>query len=139
MTPIVGGVDVLGTFNSEELSLPLELTSSAATSRLLGSSTTPQDVLEGLTGPANVTTNWHMYGVGWPQPFTDSVASGGMVALSTNFDRDGLEFVSTMEHKSLPIYATQWHPEANQVHNNTLNAIPFPLRFFPCSPSGGAI
>jgi gamma-glutamyl hydrolase len=113
-----GGSDVLSDFDSEDLSLSLSLTSAAAESRLLGATTTPPDVLEALTGGAgvNVTTNWHMYGVGWPEPFSTSVAlPSGMVALSTNADREGLEFVSTMEHETLPIYATQWHPEANQV------------------------
>ena len=33
--------------------------------------------------------------------------------LSTNLDKKGLEFVSTYEHRVKPIYAAQWHPEAN--------------------------
>lgn len=31
--------------------------------------------------------------------------------LSTNFDRKGVEFVSTAEHKRFPFYAIQWHAE----------------------------
>lgn len=31
--------------------------------------------------------------------------------LGTNIDRDGLEFISAMEHTKYPFYATQFHPE----------------------------
>ena len=35
--------------------------------------------------------------------------------LSTNKDRQGLEFISTVEAAGdLPIFAVQWHPEKNQ-------------------------
>ena len=30
-----------------------------------------------------------------------------------NKDRKGKSFVSTMEAKTVPVYATQWHPEKN--------------------------
>lgn len=30
------------------------------------------------------------------------------------YDKNGRAFVTSMEHKTLPIYATQWHPEKNQ-------------------------
>ena len=31
--------------------------------------------------------------------------------LATNFDLEGLEFISTMEAKKYPFYDTQFHPE----------------------------
>ena len=31
--------------------------------------------------------------------------------LSYSLDRDGRKYVSTIEGRDLPIYATQWHPE----------------------------
>jgi gamma-glutamyl hydrolase len=34
--------------------------------------------------------------------------------LSVNHDRRGVEFVSTVESKKFPIFATQWHPEKLQ-------------------------
>lgn len=58
----------------------------------------------------------------------DSPDSAGFNVLSTNVDRKGVPFVSTFEGlssgrsvvsdcslsgKTLPIYATQWHPEKN--------------------------
>ena len=30
-----------------------------------------------------------------------------------NTDQEGLEFISAMEHKSLPFFGTQFHPEKN--------------------------
>ena len=36
------------------------------------------------------------------------------MATSTSFDRGGAEFVSSFEHRVKPVYAVQWHPEANQ-------------------------
>lgn len=33
--------------------------------------------------------------------------------LSVNLDREGKEFVSSMEAKRYPFYATQFHPERN--------------------------
>ena len=31
--------------------------------------------------------------------------------LSTSFDKDGLEYISTLEHKNYPVFGTQWNPE----------------------------
>lgn len=104
-----GGEDILDNFDSEDMSLGLNPTSDAENSRLLGSA--PPDILDLLLS-SNFTTNWHMYGV-TPATFSTSVAPSGMIALSTNQDRAGKSFVSTLEHEELPIYAVQWHPEAN--------------------------
>ena len=38
--------------------------------------------------------------------------------MSTNTDENGIEFVSTIEHKTRPIYGTQWHPEKNNFEWN---------------------
>ena len=97
-----GKVDVLSNFDAYYLSLALEATPQASTSQFLG--TAPADVFSTLTGAAgqNVTTNWHHYGVS-PSTFSASVAPAGFVATSTNVDREGLPFVSTMEHETLPV------------------------------------
>ncbi len=101
--------DVLGDFDSWELELPLKLTSNAVNSRMFES--LPSETVDKLTSNS-YTTNWHHYGVS-PENFSLHVAPAGMIATSVNIDRNGLAFVSTMEHQTLPIYATQWHPEAN--------------------------
>ena len=33
--------------------------------------------------------------------------------LSSSYDDNGVEYVSTVEHKILPFYGVQWHPEIN--------------------------
>ncbi|TMW41606.1 hypothetical protein DOY81_013314, partial [Sarcophaga bullata] len=33
--------------------------------------------------------------------------------MSINYDWDGIEFISTIEHKKYPFYGTQFHPEKN--------------------------
>ena len=113
-----GGEDaVLSDFDAEQLSLPLVFTEQAEASRLYGG-TMPPTVREIFAGQ-NITTNWHTYGVG-VDSFAELLAgdaAGGLVATSTNFDRAGLEFVSSFEHSSKPVYAVQWHPEANQFDN----------------------
>lgn len=103
-----GNMDVLSDYDAYNIELPLEMTTAAATSKLFGNAS--DDILALFT-QANYTTNWHHYGVS-PDNFTKYLEND-MVALSINVDRGNLPFISTMEHKSLPIYATQWHPEAN--------------------------
>ncbi len=106
-----GGEDaVLSNYDAEDISLALDLTDAADSSRLFGSA--GDSILSALSN-ANITTNWHMYGVS-PETFDSAVSPSGLVSLSTNVDKQGKTFVSTLEHSSAPIYATQWHPEANQ-------------------------
>ena len=102
----------LSKFDAEKLSLPLHFTSDAARSKIYGSQSMPRDVY-GILSTQNVTTNWHHAGVS-PTAFRDKLEVKGMLATSYNGDRNGNQFVSTMEHREHPIYATQWHPEANQ-------------------------
>ena len=47
------------------------------------------------------------------QNFTDFKMSENYTMMTTNLDDNGVEFVSTMEHKKYPIFGTQWHPEKN--------------------------
>ncbi|GMH58164.1 hypothetical protein TrRE_jg5352 [Triparma retinervis] len=107
-----GEDNVLSDFDAEKLSLPLTFTPSADVSQVYGAASMPSAVREILSSQ-NVTTNWHEYGVS-SSAFATSLAPAGLVATSTNLDREGKEFVSSLEHSSLPIFATQWHPEANQ-------------------------
>ena len=65
-------------------------------------------------GSAPVTINFHHDGVS-VRSFEQSKALGAFfILVSTNFDRKGAAFVSTMEAWDFPITATQWHPERNQ-------------------------
>ncbi|CAL4100204.1 unnamed protein product, partial [Meganyctiphanes norvegica] len=71
----------------------------------------PNNVLEDLIYE-NTTINFHRWCM-TRENFTASGLIDDVKLLSTNVDYNGLEFVSTMEHKELPIYGVQWHPEKN--------------------------
>ena len=76
--------------------------------------------LKAIPTEREVTFNCHSAGVK-PEQFTSGSASSPypglnetFVVVSTNHDKNGHEFVSTMEGRDgLPAYATQWHPERN--------------------------
>lgn len=59
----------------------------------------------------NSTVNFHEFCV-WTKTFRVTERLGANLnILSTNRDGSGMEFVSSMEHKTFPFYATQFHPE----------------------------
>ena len=101
-------------FDSENLMLPLDLTSAAAQSKLFGekSGILPQ-VLDWFTTEA-VTTNLHHDGIP-PSMFTSNARLNNFFnVLSVNKDRKGKPFASTIEAQKYPIYGVQWHPERPQ-------------------------
>ena len=105
-----------GTYDSENESLSLELTPAAKASRLLGGPDAhgAPDVMRWLT-TENVTSNLHHDGVGPAEFEVNAQLRAAFTPLSTNEDRNGLPFVSTIEAKGgAPIWATQWHPERPQ-------------------------
>lgn len=99
-----------GQMDSYNLSIPLDFTKQSSSSRIFGSA--PADVLNILkTQP--VTMNNHHYGI-YPAHFQATPKLTSLYnILSTNKDRAGVEFVSTIEAFHYPIYGTQWHPEKN--------------------------
>lgn len=106
-------------FDSENLTLPLNLTAKAASSRLLAPAATmpvpfespPLTILDALQ--LNVTMNNHNQGV-TPASFDANAGlKGAFNVLATNFDRKGREFISVVEAAQMPVWATQWHPEKN--------------------------
>lgn len=107
-----GDASVLETyaFEAEDLSLPLELTSAARESRLLGKDSVPPKVLRWLT-MENLTSNLHHDGVA-PESFAANQHLAAFFSvLSTNRDRRGRPFASTIEGRRHPVFAVQWHPE----------------------------
>lgn len=116
-------------FDSENISLPLNLTAAAPHSALLADAASipiqgsiwrtdsagaaPTTLLSAL-GTLPLTLNNHVNGV-TPQDFARSKPlSSSFEVLATNRDRKGREFVSVVEGKhGLPVWATQWHPEKN--------------------------
>ena len=98
-------------FDSFNYSIPLEFTDQAKTSKLFGSA--PEAVMS-ILGSQNVTFNSHREGI-FPHHLMENEALDSFYRiLSTNYDRKGRPFVSTMESKHYPIYGVQWHPEKNR-------------------------
>ena len=64
-------------------------------------------------GSSNSTINLHHDGVPVAVFEENPALSAFYILVSTNFDRKGAAFVSTMEAWDVPITATQWHPERN--------------------------
>ena len=99
-----------GQMDSYNLSIPLDFTNTYLDSKIFG--TAPIDIIKTLSN-ANVTLNNHHYGI-FPKHFeeTDTLSSFFNM-LSTNKDRQGVEFVSMIEAYKYPIFGSQWHPEKN--------------------------
>lgn len=63
----------------------------------------------------------------FPQNLSTSGLSEYFKLLATSFDDDGLEYAALIEHWTLPIFGSQFHPEKNQfewANDDKHNAIP---------------
>lgn len=88
----------------------LEFTPHAAKSHIF--SNFPADLKRKVSNPNfNITIQNHMYGI--PPPFYDKfpILKDWVVPLTTTKDRNGIEYISTIEFKNYPFFGTQWHPE----------------------------
>lgn len=105
----VAGQDVLtGGMDAENISLSLNFTSEANHSRLFH-----DDSARTIFAEQAVTMNNHHLGL-LPTTFKKNPKLQSVFKLlSTNMDRNGVEFVSSMEGHIAPIYGTQFHPEKN--------------------------
>lgn len=102
------GNSVFDFFEAKNDSLSLKLENGYQASRLLGHC--PADVLSWLQND-NLTMNYHRLGI-TPEKFMSTPdISGFYDLLATSQDRAGRAFVSVMEAKQHPIYATIFHPE----------------------------
>lgn len=107
---ISGNLNILSKTDSENLPLPLNLSQDYNTSKMFGK--LPQS-LAYFMSTAPTTMNNHGYSV-LTSTFEANLALKKFFnILSTSKDRNGVEFVSTMEGIKYPIFATQWHPEKN--------------------------
>jgi len=110
-----------GQMDAYNLSIPLDFTADARSSRLFSAAS---DDIFSILGKETVTMNNHHYGI-WTEHFkTTSSVSSFFKVLSTNADRNGDEFISTMEAFDYPIYGSQWHPEKNPYEWGKTDGIP---------------
>jgi len=97
-----------GPFDCENINLALTLTPTASQSKLFMAM--PENLKQIIT-KQKVTYNYHEFGI-TPKHFNNLPALVDFFnVLSTNEDLKGTPFISTIEAKKYPIYATQWHPE----------------------------
>mmetsp|Transcript_30785 Transcript_30785/g.80631 ORF Transcript_30785/g.80631 Transcript_30785/m.80631 type:complete len:204 (-) Transcript_30785:412-1023(-) len=93
-----------GGFDSEHLPLPLNFSGAAPDSVLFAN--VPKNVFSSFA-TEDITLNNHQSGV-TPESFSnDNGLSAFYSVLSTNLDRQGRDFVSTIEAKHYPIFGTQ--------------------------------
>ena len=113
------GILQSGAFDSEGLMLPLNLTDAAWSSRMFGASHMSSETLAIVTTEP-VTTNLHHDGIN-PDAFRSNRALASTFdILSTNVDRQGKPFVSTIEGKDgVPVWGAQWHAERPQFEWHT--------------------
>lgn len=91
------------------VSLPLEYTPDAAQSRLFRGM---DPALFAAAGVESLTMNNHHKGCSPAHFAGDARLASAFTVLSTNHDRVGQPFVSTIEGRGgLPVWATQYHPE----------------------------
>jgi len=107
--------NVLTPFDSENYTIPLIFTDQAQDSRVFNSSLYPSALyVMSLLSSLNVTMNNHAWGVS-PFGFSSRPALADVFdVLATDLDRKGVEFVSLIQGKDVPIYASQFHPEKPQ-------------------------
>ncbi|XP_023345868.1 gamma-glutamyl hydrolase isoform X2 [Eurytemora carolleeae] len=87
--------------------LPLNLLEDWKESRLFKKA--DNDILNILT-TMNVTSNFHMYCLTMDN-FTRFKMDEFYIPLSTNIDKNGLEYITSVEAKNYPFYGTHFHPE----------------------------
>lgn len=103
-----------GVFDAEDASWPLAISwDGHHSSRIFSADTAPPDVIATLM-TENVTVNLHHDGVALGDWLANPRLGDFFILASTNVDRGGKTFASTLEAWEFPITATQWHPERNQ-------------------------
>lgn len=114
-------LDQSGTFDSENLPIPLTFTPAANSSNMFGSFS--PNVRQALA-TENVTMNFHKRGV-TPKVFNaDKKMPSFYKILATSVDRTGKEFIAAIEGTKYPVYGTQFHPEKNIFEWSTKDNIP---------------
>ncbi|XP_048514999.1 uncharacterized protein LOC105689661 [Athalia rosae] len=104
-----GGVEHRSACSSKNQALPLEFVSGYESSRMFENA--PPLIID-ILSQNHVTGNYHQYCVTRDDLKRVNLESKFKV-LSINHDWNGFEFISAIEHVSLPFYGVQFHPEKN--------------------------
>ncbi|KAF7992042.1 hypothetical protein HCN44_001367 [Aphidius gifuensis] len=89
--------------------LPLEFSSDFKTSSMFKDA--PQDIID-ILKIKKVTANFHSFCINENSLIKVNL-TGILQILSTNYDLNNNKFISSFEHRNLPYYALQFHPEKN--------------------------
>ena len=112
---VTGGTEILSRTNSENITLTLDFQEGYKQSKIFRDMS-PE--LEKFLSTVPITANFHDWSV-TVKSFNESKEMKDFFnVLSTSVDRNGTEFVSTMEGKHYPFFSTQWHPEKNSFEWN---------------------
>lgn len=111
VTSVLERDEILASCDAENYSVTLGFTSDSCQSQMFGSA--PAEVIKVLH-EQKVSFNNHKKCIPVEKFWTDKSISGFFNVLSTNKDRNGLEFISSIEGKKYPFFGTQWHPEKLQ-------------------------
>ncbi|XP_072882897.1 gamma-glutamyl hydrolase-like isoform X1 [Hemitrygon akajei] len=121
LTALTAGENLLSRTDSNNMALPLDFTDEAKSCKMFRNFT-PETTR--VLSETPLTGNFHKYSVTLETFKANKKLSSFYRLISTNTDRQGVAFVSTMEAFRYPIYGTQWHPEANRYFWNKSMDIP---------------
>lgn len=112
--------DILTSCDAENIAWPLNFTTSARHSRMFKYA--PEDIIDMLK-TEDLTFNVHRQCVTIKKLNSHNITDQFRV-LSTNRDRNGREFISSLEVIGYPFYGLQFHPEKNLYEWKTGRGIP---------------
>jgi len=112
--------DFLVETDSLNISMPLHFGKEAKSSRLYGKA--PKGLIKALKTRA-LTMNAHALGVPTASFYNNTSLMKKFRVISTNYDRNGTNFISTFEGRHAPLYGLQWHPEKSLFVFNPVLAV----------------
>ncbi|XP_072323778.1 gamma-glutamyl hydrolase isoform X1 [Scyliorhinus torazame] len=121
LTVITSGRKLLINTDTSNVSLRLNFTKDAQDSRMFKNF--PVDLMNALAAEP-LAANSHRWSISVKNFTSNTELKNFYKILSTNMDSKGIEFVSTIEAHSYPIYAVQWHPEKNLFEWTKMRDIP---------------
>ncbi|XP_060894680.1 gamma-glutamyl hydrolase [Labrus mixtus] len=111
LTVLVAGENLLTKTTAENISLPLNLTTEADSSRMFAGLS--EELMKALAREP-LTGNFHHFGLTLQTFQENEKLQSFFTVLSTNVAENEALFISTLEAKEYPFYGVQWHPEVNR-------------------------